>query len=222
MRAGGSKARSLAIDPEPLRAAVVPGYARAMEAARLVIFTRYPTPGAAKTRLIPALGPDGAATLHRRLTERTVAVARAATIPFELWTTGADPAAFRAWLGDVTVREQPTGGLGERLFAAAAPYPVIFIGTDAPDLVPAHLRAAADAVGTGRAVIGAAEDGGYWLLGLPEAVPRIFDGIAWSTETVFADTLERLRSAGHVPLRLPTLSDLDTPEDLARWPDLVP
>ena len=193
-----------------------------MRPARLVVFTRYPTPGAAKTRLIPALGPDGAARLHRRLTERTVAVARAAGVPFELWVTGAAPAEFRAWLGEVDVRAQQGAGLGERLLAAAAPYPVIFIGTDAPDLVPAHLRAAADAVGAGRAVIGAAEDGGYWLLGLPCAVPGVFEGIVWSTETVFAATLDRLRAAGHAPLRLPTLSDLYTPADLARWPDLVP
>lgn len=192
-----------------------------MSEVRLVIFTRYPTPGAAKTRLIPALGPEGAAALHCRLTEHTVAAARAARLPFELWTTGADTAAFRDWLGDVQVRAQGEGGLGERLLRAAAPYPVIFIGTDAPDLVPAHLRAAADAVGMGRAVIGAAEDGGYWLLGLPHAVPGVFDGIAWSTDTVFADTLQRLRAAGHDPVRLPTLSDLDVPEDLARWPDLA-
>ncbi len=193
-----------------------------MHSARLVIFTRYPTPGAAKTRLIPAIGPEGAAKLHRRLTEQTVAAARVADMPLELWTTGADPADFRAWLGDIDVREQQGAGLGDRLLAAASPYPVVFIGTDAPDLVPAHLRAAADAVGSGRAVIGAAEDGGYWLLGLPCAVPGVFDGIAWSTETVFAATLERLRAAGHAPLRLPTLSDLDTPADLARWPHLAP
>lgn len=210
------------MESEPFRAAAVPGYARGMPETRLVIFTRYPTPGAAKTRLIPALGPERAAALHRRLTERTVAVARASGVPFELWTTGGKEAAFRDWLGDVAVQSQGEGGLGERLLRAAAPYPVIFIGTDAPDLVPAHLRAAADAVDIGRAVIGAAEDGGYWLLGLPDAVPGVFDGIAWSTATVFADTLARLRAAGHDPVRLPTLSDLDLPEDLARWPDLAP
>ncbi|MDT7952530.1 MAG: TIGR04282 family arsenosugar biosynthesis glycosyltransferase [Acetobacteraceae bacterium] len=193
-----------------------------MPEARLVIFTRYPTPGAAKTRLIPALGAAGAAALHRRLTEHTVAAARAAGLPFELWTTGGDEAAFREWLGALVVRSQGEGGLGERLLRAAAPHPVIFIGTDAPDLVPAHLRAAADAVASGRSVIGAAEDGGYWLLGLPEAVPGVFDGIAWSTDTVFAATLGRLQAAGHAPLRLPTLCDLDTPADLPRWPDLVP
>lgn len=192
-----------------------------MPPARLVIFTRFPTPGAAKTRLIPALGPVGAASLHRRLTERTVSVARAAGVTFELWTTGAEPAAFRDWLGDVTVRPQGEGDLGERLLRASRPYPAIFIGTDAPDLDPTHVRAAADAVGRGRAVIGAAEDGGYWLLGLPQAVPEIFTGIAWSTATVFAETLERLRSAGHDPVALPTLSDLDLPADLARWPDLA-
>ena len=193
-----------------------------MPEARLVIFTRYPTPGAAKTRLIPALGPQGAAALHRQLTERTVGVAREAGVPFELWTTGADAAAFRDWLGEVTVRAQGEGGLGERLLRAAPPYPVIFIGTDAPDLEPPHLRAASDAVGIGRAVIGAAEDGGYWLLGLPKAVPGVFEGIAWSTATVFADTLARLLAAGHDPVRLPMLSDLDMPEDLARWPNLLP
>ena len=187
----------------------------------MAIFTRYPTPGAAKTRLIPALGAAGAATLHRRLTERTVAVAHAAAIPFELWVTGGDPVAFRAWLGDVTVRDQIEGGLGTRLLAAAPPYPVIFIGTDAPDLSAIHLRSAADAVEAGRCVIGTAEDGGYWLLGLPAPVPRVFEEIAWSTATVAAETLARLSDAGHDPVRLPVLSDLDVPADLARWPDLL-
>lgn len=191
-----------------------------MSSVRLVIFTRYPTPGAAKTRLIPALGAAGAAALHRRLTERTVAVARAAGVPFELRTTGGDAAAFRDWLGDVAVRDQGEGGLGERLLAAAAPYPVIFIGTDAPDLTVQHLRDAAAAVAAGRCVLGPAEDGGYWLLGLPEPVPRVFEGIAWSTSTVAAETLARLHEAGHTPVRLPVLSDLDVPEDLARWPTL--
>lgn len=192
-----------------------------MPPGRLVIFTRYPMPGAAKTRLIPALGPEGAAALHRRLTERTVAVADASGLAFELRTTGGNAPAFRAWLGDVAVRDQGTGGLGERLLAAAAPYPVIFIGTDAPDLSAAHLHAADAAVRAGKTVIGAAEDGGYWLLGLPEAVPRVFEGIDWSTETVFSATLARLHAAGQDPVRLPLLSDLDRPEDLVRWPDFM-
>lgn len=190
-----------------------------MQPVRLVIFTRYPTPGAAKTRMIPLLGPAGAAALHRRLTERTVAVARAAGLPFVLRTTGGSAAAFQAWLGDVPTEDQGEGGLGERLLAAAT-YPVIFIGTDAPDLSAAHLHAARDAVAAGRCAIGGADDGGYWLLGLPFAVPHIFEGIAWSTETVFAETLARLHDSGEDPVRLPTLHDLDRPDDLARWPEL--
>lgn len=190
-----------------------------MQPIRLVIFTRFPTPGAAKTRMIPLLGPEGAAALHRRLTERTVAVAREAGLPFVLRTTGGDAAAFRTWLGDIATEDQGAGGLGERLLAAAA-YPVIFIGTDAPDLSVAHLQAARDAVAAGRCAIGAADDGGYWLLGLPFAVPRVFDGIAWSTETVFAETVARLEEAGQDPVRLPTLHDLDRPADLNRWPEL--
>ena len=193
-----------------------------MQRGRLVIFTRYPTPGAAKTRLIPALGAEGAAGLHRRLTEHTVAVARACGLPFELRTTGAPADAFRSWLGDVAVADQGEGGLGERLLAAASPYPVIFIGADAPDLSAAHLEAASAAMAQGRAAIGPAEDGGYWLLGLPGPVAAVFDGVPWSTDEVFAVTMQRLAAAGTAPVLLERLADLDRPEDLARWPDLCP
>ncbi len=192
-----------------------------MRPGRIVIFTRYPTEGAAKTRLIPALGPGGAAALHRRLTERTLAVARTVRLPIELRITGAPAEAFRDWLGDVAVADQGEGDLGARLLRAATPYPVIFIGSDLPDLAPRHLLEAEAALERTPAVIGPAEDGGYWLLGLARPIPGVFEAIPWSTEGVFAATMDRLAAAEIEPALLERLADLDRPEDLRRWPDLL-
>jgi hypothetical protein len=184
------------------------------------MFARFPTPGRAKTRLIPALGEVAAAALHRQLVERTLRAVRASGLAFELRATGADAAAFQDWLGPVPMVDQGEGDLGERLARAGPPYPTLFIGSDAPDLSPAHLRDAADALRRATAAIGPAEDGGYWLLGLARDVPGVFDDVDWGTGAVFAQTLARLRAGGAEPAILPTLADLDRPDDLARWPGL--
>ena len=181
------------------------------------LFTRWPEAGKAKTRLIPTLGAQGAADLHRRLTERTVAVVRAAGLVLEVRSTGAEPAQFRDWLGVETVVDQGDGDLGMRLERAAEALPVLLLGADIPGLTPEHLNSAVAALGKAPVAIGPAVDGGYWLLGLARAVPGVFDGIAWGTGTVFAATLARLPSGA---VQLPMLSDLDTPEDLARWPKI--
>lgn len=191
-----------------------------MAQPRVVVFTRYPTPGQAKTRLIPALGAERAAALHRRLTERTLAAVRASGLAHELRVTGAAPAAFVDWLGFMPVVDQGPGDLGARLARAGPPYPTLFIGADAPDLTADLLRAAAAALDTDEAVIGPAEDGGYWLLGLAREAAAVFRDIAWGTDVVCAQTLARLAEAGIDPARLPVLADCDRPEDFARWPDL--
>ena len=184
---------------------------------RVALFARWPEAGKAKTRLIPAIGADAAAALHKRLTERTVATVLAAGMACEVRSTGAETAAFRDWLGPhVTIVDQGDGDLGDRLARAAATLPVLLLGADIPDLAPGHLHAAVAALRDHRAVIGPAEDGGYWLLGLSAPAP-VFDGIDWGTETVFAATVARLAPA--TP-RLALLADLDRPEDLARWPEL--
>lgn len=193
-----------------------------MSAIRLVVFTRFPEPGKAKTRLIPALGADGAAALHRRLTEHTLTAARTSGLQVEVHITGAPPAAFHDWIGeDLMIVEQRDGDLGDRLRAAATPGPVLFIGSDLPDISAAHLAEAAGHLSEGRAVLGPAEDGGYWALGLPVAADYLFRDMPWSTEEVFAITLQRLRDHGAEPVLLPTLADCDRPEDLARWPELT-
>ena len=183
---------------------------------RVSLFTRWPAPGLAKTRLIPALGASGAADLHRRLTEATVSTVRAAGIRLEVRSTGATPGHFREWLGDdLSVIDQGDGDLGVRLARAAQDVPLMLLGADIPGLQPGHLLAAAAALGDHPAVIGPAMDGGYWLLGLAVPMPHLFSDVDWGSASVLATTLARLPAG--TP-QLETLSDLDTADDLARWP----
>jgi len=195
-------------------------------AADLILFAKYPVPGFAKTRLIPALGEAGAAALHRRLTERTVATMLAAAAMYgarmEVQYTGADEADFRAWLGgEVALVPQPEGDLTDRLIAASRETPHIFLGADTPDLTAEIVGQAIAALDTHEVVIGPAEDGGYYLIGMRQARPGLLTDMPWSTEQVFPETMRRLGAAGIEPALLPTLADCDRPEDLARWPGLA-
>jgi rSAM/selenodomain-associated transferase 1 len=147
---------------------------------------------------------------------------RASGLPLEIRFTGASQQRFAGWLGeDLEYAEQGAGSLGERLCRATAQTPVILIGADCPDLTPKHLVQAAQALQDDDIVIGPAEDGGYYLLGLRRPLDRLFSNISWGTATVLAETVERLESYGLEPVWLETLADCDRPEDLQRWPELA-
>lgn len=192
-----------------------------MPAPRLVLFARFPTPGAAKTRLIPALGAEGAARLHARLAAGTLRVLMAAGGRVEVRSTGAPAEAFRAWLGEgPAILDQGGGDLGERLARASAPEPVLFLGCDAPDLEAGHVQAAMAALGRAPVVIGPAEDGGYWCIGLAQPAPWLFEAMPWGSERLLAATLAACAARGIEPALLGPLADLDRPGDLARWPQL--
>ena len=132
--------------------------------------------------------------------------------------TGASLADFAAWLGaDLLLVDQGEGDLGVRLARAAASGPVLLVGADIADLTAENLRRAAALLADAPVVIGPAEDGGYWLLGLAAPMPALFEGVAWGTSAVFAETVARLAAP---PVLLETLADLDRPADLAQWPGL--
>lgn len=189
---------------------------------RLVLFARFPVAGACKTRLIPALGAEGAAALHRHLTERTVGILRQSGCQVTLAFTGADQGDFVQWLGtEVTFVKQVDGDLTAKLMACLEPAPVIFFGADTPDLAAEHVHAAIAALQTHEVVIGPADDGGYYLIGMRRALPDLLTDMPWSTDQVLPETLARLDRLGIAPLLLETLSDCDRPEDLLRWPDLA-
>lgn len=188
----------------------------------LVLFARFPIAGSCKTRLIPAVGEKGAAEIHRQLAERTVDILRHASGSVTIAITGNTIPAFESWLGeDLNFVSQVEGGLSERLLPFLAHAPVIFFGADTPDLSVEVVEAAIEGLATHPVVIGPAEDGGYYLIGMREAHPELIADMPWSTEEVLPETLRRLERLGIDPLLLETLADCDRPEDLARWPHLT-
>jgi rSAM/selenodomain-associated transferase 1 len=188
----------------------------------IAVLAKAPLPGMAKTRLIPALGADGAAALQARLTERAVATAKAAALgPVTLWCAPDVSHPFFAAMREkfeVTLARQPEGDLGARMHAAvaAASGSTLVIGADCPALTTAYLHEAADALPDHDAVLIPAEDGGYVLIGLRRPCGALFSGIAWGTPTVMPETRTRLRSLKLSWRELPRLWDVDTPEDFAR------
>ncbi len=194
----------------------------------IAVLAKAPLPGLAKTRLIPALGADGAAALQARLIARTVGAALEVA-PVTLWATpDTQHAVFRALSARVRVRTQPDGDLGARMLAAvgAAPGPVLVVGTDCPALDAARLRDAADALCNGvDVVVMPVEDGGYALIGMHAPHPELFEAMTWSDQRVMAQTRRRLARAGLAWRELARLWDVDTPADLERlrreYPELL-
>jgi hypothetical protein len=184
----------------------------------IAIFAKAPVPGRVKTRLIPALGAQGAADLARAMLEDTLA---AASLLNPLLCTDPEPD-HPDWHGLIptgtATMAQGDGDLGERLARVAqavlASEPVMLIGTDCPGLTAQRLRAAWEALARHDAVIHPAHDGGYALLGLSSFHPSLFEGIAWSTAAVAADTIARVRALGWSLHIGETLQDVDEPEDL--------
>lgn len=200
-----------------------------IEDCALIVFAKAPVPGYAKTRLAPVLGDEAAAHLAARMLAETLSRAVEADIgPVELCCApdAAHPAFIHAanlYGSRLTLSLQGEGDLGARMHRALvrnlASHPrALLIGTDAPRLCAAMLRAAAQALLTHPAVFAPASDGGYVLVGLSQAAPALFDGIAWSTSEVMAQTRERLDRLGMTRIELPTLDDVDEPEDLVHVP----
>ena len=185
----------------------------------IAILSRAPIPGQTKTRLIPALGAEGAAELHCRFLHATVRSALQAGLgPVTLWCTpGTSHPEFAACaaLGPLTLRPQASGDLGQRMLATING-PTLIIGTDCPALTPAHLQQAAAALNEHDVVLIPAEDGGYVLIGLRQPEPAVFANMTWGSATVFEQTRQHLRDTGLSWHELPALWDVDEPVDLAR------
>lgn len=198
---------------------------RGADRLAIAVFVRAPAAGAAKTRLIPALGAAGAARLQRRMAVHALEVAqRVETGPVAIWAApDAEHRFFRAVQRHcvVGVHAQAGADLGERMAAAFAAQagPLLLIGSDCPALQPAHLAAAAKILldENGKdAVFIPAEDGGYVLVGLRRPQPPLFQGVDWGSERVMAQTRQRLAGLGLRWAELPCLWDVDRPEDLSR------
>ncbi len=194
--------------------------------ARLLIFTKAPVPGEVKTRLIPALGAEGAARLQVELTRRFVEMLmRERICPLELWVAQDTHHPLFQDLKDrhgIDIYRQQGDDLGERMLhasvqAAGRADRQLLVGTDCPDLTADLLAHALDGLEHRDAVLNSALDGGYVLLGLRDPAPFLFHTMPWGTDRVAGITRERMHALAWQWEELPPLRDLDRPEDLAIW-----
>jgi rSAM/selenodomain-associated transferase 1 len=193
------------------------------------IMARAPVAGAAKTRLIPMLGADGAADLQRELTLRTLATASAAA-PGAVTLFTAGDAGHPFWSEcverfGVTLAAQQGEHLGERMWHALATLlrthrRALLIGTDCPVLQSQHLRDLDAGLQRARMAFIPAEDGGYVAVGAREPAAVAFGALDWGSPQVMPQTRAALDGigwrAGDDWHELATLWDVDRPPDLQR------
>ena len=197
-----------------------------MRSIRIVIFAKAARPGFTKTRLIPALGKQGAADLAKRMLIHTLQQSLQSNIGFvELCVT---PSTDTFWQdleipAKLEYSDQGEGDLGERLSRVTQRIinngeSVLLIGMDCMELTAAHMQQARNILQNFDSIIIPATDGGYVLLGLNFFHPSLFKSIEWSTATVYAETINRLKKLGRSIQSLPSMHDIDAPEDLKFLP----
>ena len=186
----------------------------------LIIFVRKPELGKVKSRLAATIGNENALAVYIELLKHTneiSAAIRAEKFVFYFDDIVADD----IWSGSNFIkRQQSSGDLGEKMQNAFSTLfkegynQVVIIGSDCPELTTAIIEDAFEMVKQNDLVIGPANDGGYYLLGMKKLYPQLFKNVQWSTEKVLAKTLAASTSAGLSCSLLPQLTDIDIEADL--------
>jgi rSAM/selenodomain-associated transferase 1 len=188
------------------------------------MFAKYWEPGRAKTRLAATIGDDAAAELARLFLEtlllrfQDVADTRVVAFTPPQRREAFSAIAPAAW----QLEPQGEGDLGQRMrrfldgSLRDGAGRVVLIGSDSPTLEASLIQQAFQRLADHDVVLGPSTDGGYYLIGVADRVPDLFEGIAWSTPRVWDQTVERLERIGCRYATLPLWYDVDQQSDLAR------
>jgi uncharacterized protein len=200
---------------------------------QVVIMAKAPVPGAVKTRLCPPLTLEQAAAVAAAALVDTAAAVAASGARRRVLALEGTPG---RWVppGFAVIGQRP-GEFGARLAGAIDdawtrdPLPVLVVGMDTPQLDAATLDRAAETLwgdgptgGGDSAVLGPAEDGGYWIIGVRRPVPGLFDGVPMSTERTAAAQLARLGALGVACTLVGTVRDVDEIDDALAVAELAP
>ncbi|HEY1831682.1 MAG TPA: DUF2064 domain-containing protein [Acidimicrobiales bacterium] len=178
-----------------------------------------PRPGHVKTRLCPPLSHASAAAVARAALMDTLDSVVAAR-PNRATVVLDGPVG--SWLrSGVHVIPQRSGPFGDRLEGAiedafaAFPAPILLVGMDTPQMAPDHLTTAAETLLTGDAdsILGRADDGGFWIIGIHQPVPGLCGSVPMSTATTGTRQLAQLSALGLRCVEVNPLRDVDVMED---------
>ena len=196
-----------------------------------MLFAKAPVAGEVKTRLIPAIGADAAASLHKQLVERALQCLLDADIGEVELCCAADSAHpfflhCQQQFG-VYLTQQREGDLGERMRAAfdralVSNSAALIVGADCPAITIADVRTAAAQLESHDASLIPADDGGYVLIGVRKTHANMFDHLDWGSASVLAEQRNRFHSIDWRWFEGETRWDVDRPEDLARLSELLP
>ena len=189
----------------------------------ILIFCKAPVPGNVKTRLIPALGEEGACRLHVALSKRIICEALEANLGEVILFCWPDIShEFFGSFNELGLVAQEGRNLGERMHNAfkkvlAKKKNAVLIGTDCPTIDKHYLDRAIVRLLHHDAVIGPAEDGGYGLIGLHRSHSNYFENLFWGSDHICSETCRRFNQAGLNWSLMPFIWDVDRPEDVTRY-----
>ena len=191
-----------------------------MRAELLIIFVKAPRPGTVKTRLAREIGEAAACAAYcRMVNDLRSNLARLEPVEIRFTPDDARKDVVQWLRPGWRLAPQGVGELGTRLQAAFAQAfasgskRVVVIGSDCPTVTASDIELGWNELQEHDMVIGPAQDGGYWLIGLRSARPRLFQEINWSTSTVLVETLKRAEAAGLKVKLMRQRSDIDSPTD---------
>lgn len=187
------------------------------------VFIKNPEKGAVKTRLAASVGDDRALFVYKKLLDYTRNLVSGIDAQKEVWYSKFVDDSDGWGIENFTKKQQSGANLGERMrnafkesFIQDREQFVVLIGSDCAELTPEILEQAFEELRKKDLVIGPAEDGGYYLIGMSRFIPEIFVGIDWSTENVLSQTLTKAKKEGAGFALLSELNDVDTIEDWER------
>ncbi len=189
----------------------------------LIIFIKNPELGKCKTRLAVTIGNDNALLVYKKLLAHTRQVSLDLPINrYLFYAQNIDTS--DSWDNTQFIKHlQHSGDLGSRMHEAflnvlKSESKAIIIGSDCPEINPKIIKLAIESLEGFDFVIGPTHDGGYYLLGMKSPSPFLFKDMKWSVESVFEETVARIKKEGKTYAILQKMSDLDNEEDLNKFP----
>ncbi len=189
----------------------------------IIIFIKNPVLGKVKTRLAATVGDQKALEIYQRLLDVTRKTVTKVNAKYHLFYSDVIEMVDDWDIQDFDKYLQQGDDLGERMSAAfrniflqndeSVLQKVVIIGSDCPALTPDILEMAFTILGESDVVVGPTFDGGYYLLGMKEYHPALFENISWSTDAVYQETNDKSRLLQLNIADLPTLSDIDNEAD---------